>query len=340
MHEDHHVEVNREPRLLDRVRACINVKGYSPSTGNAYVFWTKKYILFHHKRHPKVMGVTEVEAFLTHLAANEKVSPSTQNQAMSALLFLYKEVLQIPLTERIESLRAKRYKRIPTVLSISEVQRLLNQLKGTTKLMAQLTYGAGLRLMEVHTLRVGDIDFDALRIHVRDGKGRKDRSTLLPKSLVPSLRTHLNRVSVLHTEDLLLGKGRSILPDAYFLKSSNASSQFRWQFAFPSMKLFHDQRTGVSGRWHVNSSVLQKAVRDAVLQAKIHRHASVHTLRHSFATHLLQDGYDIRIIQSLLGHSNVNTTMIYAHIVDNLELTTSSPLDKILANSRPGENDA
>ena len=275
------------------------------------------------------MGVDEVEMFLTHLAEMEHVSSSTQNQAMSALLFLYEFVLLAPLEERIQAARAKRYQRIPTVLSVNEVRWLLEHVKGTARLMAQLTYGAGLRLLEVHRLRVCDLDFHAKRVHVRDGKGRKDRSTLLPEALIPALREHLDRVSALHTEDLMLGFGNSVLPRAYHLKNKGASKQFRWQFVFPASRIFHDKVTGLSGRWHVNVSVLQRAIHKAADLAKIHRRVSVHTLRHSLATHLQQDGYDIRIIQTLLGHANLNTTMIYAHIADNLGLSTRSPFDRM-----------
>jgi len=326
-------ESTTQPRLLDRVRQRIRVKGYSPATESAYVYWIKRFIFFHHKQHPELMGVDEVEEFLTHLAEREHVSSSTQNQAMSALLFLYKVVLQTPLEERIHAARAKRYQHIPTVLSVDEVRLLFEQLSGTSRLMAQLTYGAGLRLLEVHRLRVCDIDFAAKRVHVRDGKGSKDRSTLLPSSLIADLRSHLARVSALHTEDLMLGYGNSVLPRAYHLKSKGASRQFRWQFVFPATRLFHDPKTGLSGRWHVNESVLQRAVHKAADQAKIHKRVNVHTLRHSFATHLLQDGYDIRIIQTLLGHTNVNTTMIYAHIADNLGLSTRSPFDRLNAKA-------
>jgi integron integrase len=328
-------EFTTKPRLLDRVRQCIHIKGYSPATESAYVYWIKRFIFFHHKQHPALMGVDEVQEFLTNLAEQEHVSSSTQNQAMSALLFLYKAVLRTPLEERIQASRAKRYQHIPTVLSVDEVRLLFEQLNGTSRLMAQLTYGSGLRLLEVHRLRVCDIDFAAKRVHVRDSKGRKDRSTLLPSSLIPDLRSHLARVSALHTEDLMLGYGNSVLPRAYHLKSKTASRQFRWQFVFPATRLFHDLETGLSGRWHVNESVLQRAVHRAADQAKIHRRVSVHTLRHSFATHLLQDGYDIRIIQTLLGHTNVNTTMIYAHIADNLGLSTRSPFDRM--NGKAGD---
>ena len=253
---------------------------------------------------------------------------------MSALIFLYKAVLRAPLEERVQAARAKQYQHIPTVLSVDEVRRLLEHLEGTAQLMAQLTYGAGLRLLEVHRLRVCDLDFEAKRVHVRDGKGRKDRSTLLPAALVSPLRNHLAQVSALHTEDLLLGYGFSVLPRAYYLKNKGASSQFRWQFVFPATKLFHDLKTGLSGRWHISEKVLQTAVRKAADSAEIHRRVTVHTLRHSFATHLLQDGYDIRVIQSLLGHTNVNTTMIYAHIADNLGLSTRSPFDRMSGLSR------
>lgn len=317
------------PRLLDLVRDTVRRRGYSASTEESYTNWVKRYVLFHSKRHPREMGAEHVQSFLSHLARRERVASSTQNQAFSALLFLYKHVLKAPLSDEIKSERAKVYKHDPTVLTAAEVRRLFEQMSGTPRLMAQLTYGAGLRAMELHSLRVGDLDFESKRIHVRDSKGHKDRSTLMPSALVEPLRSHLDRVSVLHTEDLMLGYGLCVLPRAYHLKSPHASKHFRWQFVFPSSRLFHDERTGLSGRWHVGTDALQKAIRRATDQAGIHRRVTVHTLCHSFATHLLQNGCDIRVIQTLLGHANVNTTMIYAHIADNLGLSAVSPLDRL-----------
>lgn len=318
-----------QPKLLDRIRQGVHLRGYAHATEEAYCHWARRFILFHHKRHPETMGAPEVEEFLTHLAEVEYVSASSQNQALSALLFLYKHVLRRPLPESISAARAKHYKHIPTVLSVSDVQRLFEQLSGTPRLMAELTYGAGLRLMEVHRLRVGHIDFESLRMHVLDGKGRKDRTTLLPETLAHDLEQHLLKVRQLHVDDLRGGFGSAVLPYAYYRKSNTASRQFRWQFVFPASRIFRDPRSGNSGRWHVNPSVLQRAVRAAAEKADIRKRVTVHALRHSFATHMLQQGCDIRTIQTLLGHTHVNTTMIYAHVVDNLRLASRSPLDQM-----------
>jgi integron integrase len=240
----------QERPLLTRVRDAARVRGYSEATGDTYAYWVKRFVLFHGKCHPTEMAESEVEAFLTHLARGQGVASSTQNQAFAALLFLYKHVLGMPLKEQIQSVRAKTGRNNPTVLSTEEIGRLLAQMTGTTQLMAQLTYGAGLRLREVHTLRVGDLDFQAKRVHVRDGKGQKDRSTLMPATLIPALREHLARVNALHTEDLALGHGNAVLPHAFHRKSPTASQQFRWQFLFPSRRIATDERTGLSGRWY------------------------------------------------------------------------------------------
>ena len=328
-------ETPREPeppklRLLDRIRQRVLTKGYAQSTSDAYCYWAKRYILFHHKRHPSEMGSPQVGEFLSYLAEDQHVSSSTQNQALSALLFLYKEVLGATLGKTLDTVRAKQYHHLPTVLSLDEVHRLFNQMSGTSKLMAELTYGAGLRLMEIHQLRIGHLDFDARRVQVLDGKGRKDRLTLLPQGLIPSLQKHLAMVEAIHEDDLKRGLGNAVLPRAYYLKNKSASRQLRWQFVFPASGIFHDKNTGNSGRWHVQPKVLQKAVHDAADRARIQKRVTVHALRHSFATHLLQDGCDIRTIQTLLGHTNVNTTMLYAHIADNHRLATRSPLDKLI----------
>lgn len=319
--------VIREPRLLDRLRNKVRLRGYSRATEKSYAYWAKRYVLFHDKRHPAEMGIGEVEAFLSSLAVRESASASTQNQALSALLFLYRHVLEQPIASPVKALRARQYHYIPTVLSIDEVQRLFAGLSGTLRLMAELTYGSGLRVSETLGLRVQDVDVPARRILVRDGKGRKDRFTILPESLVGRLQRHLVRVKEIHVDDLVGGHGASVMPRAYARRMPHASRDFIWQFVFPSSSLFHDQRTGVSGRWHVHKSTLQKAVQRAARVADIRKRVSVHTLRHSFATHLLQAGCDVRRIQALLGHSHVNTTMVYAHIVDGQQLAVTSPLD-------------
>lgn len=316
-----------KPKLLDQVRHATKVRGYAQSTADVYCYWVKRFILFHGKRHPDTMTVTEVEGFLTFLAETDHVSASTQNQAMSAILFLYKHVLHSPLDDRILAVRAKQYQHLPTVLSVEEIRRLLNELSGTKRLMAELTYGAGMRLLEVHRIRVSHIDFEAKRILIMDGKGRKDRYTLLPEDLVRPLYQQIATVAALHSDDLLKGLGSVVLPRAFFRKSKEASNQLRWQFVFPSKTTFHDPKTGNSGRWHVNPGGLQDAVRLAADKARFNKRVTVHTLRHSFATHMLHDGCDIRTLQTLLGHAHVNTTMIYAHINDNFTLSARSPLD-------------
>jgi integron integrase len=328
-----------KPRLLDQVRQTIKVKGYAQSTSEVYCMWIKRFILFHHKRHPNTMGILEVEQFLGHLAEKEHVSAATQNQALSALLFLYQYVLETPLPERIQAKRAKHYKHLPAVMSVDEVRRLLAELSGTQRLMAELTYGAGLRLLEVHRIRIGHIDFETQRIQIMDGKGRKDRYSFLPADLIRPIQKQVTAVATLHAQDLLNGLGSAVLPNAFFRKSKEASRQLRWQFLFPSKTTFNDPKTGNSGRWHVNPTGLQNAVRAAVEKAQMHKRVTVHTLRHSFATHMLRDGCDIRTLQTLLGHTHVNTTMLYTHIEDNFNLTARSPLDRHALHAPPRDKD-
>lgn len=318
-----------QPRLLDQVRNKTRLKGYSRSTEKSYAYWVKRFVLFHGKRHPVDMGLSEVEQFLSFLASSKLASSSTQNQALSALLFLYKHVLDQPFEVPVKALRAKRYDYIPTVMTVEEVHRLFAHLHGTQRLIAELTYGSGMRISETHGLRVQDLDFASRRILVRDGKGRKDRFTLLPARLVAPLQSHLLGVKELHVSDLARGYGASVMPRSYARRMTRASRDFIWQFVFPSRVLFHDAMTGISGRWHVNASSLQKAIPLAARAAGIEKRISAHTLRHSFATHLLQNGCDVRRIQVLLGHTHINTTMVYAHIVDSLQLAVVSPLDAI-----------
>lgn len=315
------------PRLLDALRTKIRLKGYSRATENAYCHWVRQYVLYHNKQHPRDLGPEDIEAFLSALVSSRHVSASTQNQALAALLFLYRHVIGRSIDTPIKALRAKKYSHIPSVLSADEVRQLLGCLTGVLRLMAQLTYGSGMRVSEVVGLRVQDLDFANKRIVVRDGKGRKDRFTLLPTSLIEPLRSHLLKVKRLHVDDLAKGYGASVLPWAHAKRMSTCSKDFIWQFVFPSSSLFHDERTGLSGRWHVHSTTLQRAVRLAAHRAKLQKRASIHTLRHCFATHLLQAGCDVRQIQVLLGHSRINTTMIYAHIVDAYRLAVASPLD-------------
>jgi integron integrase len=316
-------------KLLDQVRDVIRLKHYSIRTEESYVNWIKRFILFHNKRHPREMGANEIEQFLTHLAVEENVAASTQNQALSAILFLYREVLKQDLKTPISSIRAKEPKHLPNVLTQDETRRVLAQLSGTHRLMAQLLYGSGLRLMECVRLRVKDIDFAHRAIIVRDGKGEQDRVTVLPDSLIAPLQEHLQRVKRLHDEDLARGNGAVYLPYALERKYPNANREWGWQYAFPSDRLSTDPRSGATRRHHIDESTLQKAVHQAAQRAKISKPVGCHTFRHSFATHLLQNGYDIRTVQELLGHKDVKTTMIYTHVLQRGGLAVHSPLDAL-----------
>jgi integron integrase len=297
-----------EPRLLDRVRAVLRRKHYSIRTEEAYVGWVKRFVLFHGKRHPRELGLPEVEAFLTDLATTQKVSASTQNQALSALLFLYAEVLGLPLDGPVQSVCAKQPSRLPTVLTRAEALRVLDALTGIHQLMAKLLYGSGLRLMECVRLRVKDVDFGQRQIVVRDGKGGKDRVVPLPDRLATPLREHLRRVQQLHAQDLRDGYGDVFLPHAFERKAAQASREWIWQYVFPSEQHSLDPRSGKERRHHVDESGLQKAVKRAAELAGVSKRVTCHTFRHSFATHLLEDGYDIRTVQELLGHRDVATT--------------------------------
>ncbi len=317
------------PRLLDQVRGKIRLKHYSLRTEEAYVDWVKRFILFSGKRHPRDMGAPEVEAFLTHLAVAGQVAASTQNQAKNALLFLYREVLaiELPWLDGIES--AKAPKRLPVVLTTQEVQALLAQLDGTPWLAANLLYGAGLRIMEALRLRVKDVDFARREVLVRDGKGFKDRVTMLPAALAEPLQTHLRRVRALHGQDLAAGNGRVYLPYALERKYPNAAAEWAWQYVFPSAKLSVDPRSGLLRRHHVQDQTVQRLFKHALRAAGIAKAATPHTLRHSFATHLLENGYDIRTVQELLGHADVRTTMIYTHVLNRGGRGVVSPLDRL-----------
>jgi integron integrase len=318
----------RPKRLLDQVRDAIRLKHYSIRTEQAYIGWIKRYIFFHDVRHPAEMGTAEVEAFLTHLAVKENVAASTQNQALSALLFLYREVLRQDLGP-IDALRAKKPKRLPTVLTKQEVRRVLGHLLGTHQLMAKLLYGSGLRLMECVRLRVKDLDFAQRQIIVRDAKGMEDRVTMLPESLIAPLQDHLRGVKRLHEEDLAKGHGAVYLPYALDRKYPNANREWLWQYVFPAHRLSVDPRSGVVRRHHLDESGLQKAVRAAAQATGITKKVSCHTFRHSFATHLLESGYDIRTVQELLGHKDVKTTMIYTHVLNRGAMAVRSPLDQV-----------
>lgn len=317
------------PKLLDQVRGKIRLKHYSLRTEQTYVDWIKRYILFHGKHHPRDMGASEVEAFLTHLAVARNVAASTQNQAKSALLFLYKEVLEIDLPWLNNMERAKAPKRLPVVLTRDEVQAVLSRLDGTHWLIASLLYGSGLRIMEGVRLRVKDVELSRREILVRDGKGFKDRVTMLPESLVNPLKAHLQRVKALHDQDLAGGYGAVYLPYALEKKYPNAAREWAWQYVFPSAKLAVDPRTGEMRRHHLQDQAVQRAVKQAVRDSGVSKPATPHTLRHSFATHLLQGGYDIRTVQELLVHSDVSTTMIYTHVLNRGGRGVTSPLDTI-----------
>jgi len=317
------------PKLLDLVRDTLRRRHYSYRTEQSYVDWIRRFVFFHGRRHPREMGADEVTAFLTHLARERNVSASTQNQALSALLFLYKEVLGIELPWMTAIERAKRPVHVPVVLTRDEVRALLAQLQGPKWMMASLCYGAGLRLRECLNLRVKDIDFGYRQITVRNGKGGKDRVTMLPGALVEPLRDHLARVHRLHERDLAEGYGEASLPDALARKYPRAGYEWGWQFAFPSRHRSVDPRSGVIRRHHLFENVLPRALAAAARSAGIVKPVRCHTLRHSFATHLLASGHDIRTVQELLGHSDVSTTMIYTHVLNKGGRGVSSPLDRL-----------
>lgn len=321
-------DISVKPRLMDQVRDAIRLRHYSIRTEEAYTQWIRRFILFHNKRHPQDMGEVEVESFLTYLAARKNVAAATQGQALSALLFLYRHVLKIELGWLDDIQRAKKPKRLPVVLSREETQKLLNFLHGDKWLICSLLYGSGLRLMEGLRLRVQDIDFSLGQINVRDGKGKKDRVTMLPKSLIPSLQRQLQKVQSIHTQDLAAGLGDVYLPYALAKKYPHAGREWRWQYAFPSTLRATDPRSGVVRRHHLAESSVQKAVKQALQSAAIPKLASCHTFRHSFATHLLEAGTDIRTIQELLGHVDVSTTMIYTHVINRGGQGVLSPLDR------------
>jgi integron integrase len=318
----------KPPRLLDQVRARMRRLGMAIRSEEAYVGWIRRFILSNGKRHPRELGADEVEAFLTDLAVRGRVAASTQNQALSALLFLYREVLEIKLPWMDEIRRAKRPERLPSVLSHEETRILLAEMTGVCWLQASLLYGAGLRLLECLRLRVQDIDLARREILVRHGKGGKDRRTMLPISLEAPLRAQLSEAMRLHERDLTLGFGAVWLPDALARKYPNAPREWAWQYVFPASQRSIDPHTGVERRHHLDESVLQRAVKAGARRAGISKPATCHTLRHSFATHLLESGYDIRTIQELLGHADVSTTMIYTHVLNKGGRGVSSPLDR------------
>ena len=319
----------RPPRLLDRVRDAVRTRHYSRRTEEAYVTWIRRYIIFHGKTHPAQMGGSEISRFLTWLAVDRRVSASTQNQALSALLFLYRAVLTIEIGVVPPVVRARTPERLPVVLSREEIGALLKQLTGTERLIVVLLYGSGVRIEECVELRVKDLDFDRHQIVVRQGKGRKDRVTMLPVAAEEALRAHLAEVRWIHERDLTRGFGRVALPDALSRKFPNAATEWRWQFVFPAGRICRNPRYGPPSRYHLHESVVQKAVAEAAERTGLTKRVGPHVMRHSFATHLLEDGYDIRTVQQLLGHRDVRTTMVYLHVMNRGALGVKSPIDRL-----------
>ena len=322
-----HPPADRPPRLLDRLRHALRLRHYSRRTEDAYVLWARRFILFHGKRHPRELGPAEVERFLTHLATQRNVSASTQNQALSALLFLYRDVLEVELPWMDGVVRAKPRGRLPVVLTREEVRRIVANLEGTPRLIALILYGSGLRLLEACRLRVKDVDFQRNEIVVRAGKGDRDRRTMLPKAAKDLLAAHLVEMKRQHERDLARDAGWVELPHALDRKYPNAGREWPWQWVFPATRHYRHTESGRLRRHHFHETAVQRAVRDAVKAAGLTKPASCHTFRHSFATHLLEDGYDIRTIQELLGHRDVATTMIYTHVLNQGGRGVRSPAD-------------
>jgi integron integrase len=327
-------------KLMDQVREVLRYHHYAYRTEQTYCDWIVRYIkYFGSKKHPRDMGKTEIDAFLSHLATHRKVSAATQRQALNAIIFLYRHVLDMPIEEQIEPARAKRHPRPPVVMTKNEVKRVLAEMQGIHLLMAKVLYGSGLRLMECIRLRVHDLDFERRLIYVRAAKGGKDRTTIFPKSIQEEMRNHLQRVKRLHDEDLSQGCGAVYLPEALARKYPNAAREFRWQYVFPAKKRSLDPRSGLERRHHLLESGLQKAVKVAADRAGITKRVGCHTFRHSFATHtpslklertcMLEDGHNIRVVQELMGHADVKTTEIYTHVMEKDISSTLSPLDTI-----------
>jgi integron integrase len=320
---------NESPKLLDQVRGAIRARHYSRRTEEAYVYWIRRFILFHNKRHPRELGATHVAAFLTALAVRDKVAASTQTQALSGVLFLYRSVLGQDIGEITDVPRARTVHHVPVVLSVGDVRKVLGALTGVPRLVASLLYGAGLRLQECLELRVKDLDFDRREITVRRGKGRKDRRVMLPEAIREALISHLAEVRQQHDRDVLLGVGRVVLPEALERKFPDASREWRWQFVFPAGRICRDPQFGPPSRFHVHETAIQRAVTAAARAAGIVARVTCHTFRHSFATHLLESGSDIRTVQELLGHADVSTTMIYTHVLNRGGLGVKSPMDRL-----------
>ena len=316
-------------RLMDQVREVLRFHHYAYNTEKSYVTWILQYIRFNNRRHPKDMGKPEVESFLSHLALDRGVSASTQNQAFSAIVFLYKQVLNVDFDLDIRASRARKSKRLPVVLNRKEVADIINRLNGTPKILTQLMYGCGLRSLEVIRLRIHDIDFSQKQIIIRAAKGNKDRVTFLPDDLVSLLKAQIIKVELLHQKDLDNGLGEVYLPDALARKYVNAAKSLSWQYLFPSKTISKDPRSGKSMRHHIHKSAMQKAISQAVKQSGMQKRVTPHVFRHSFATHLLEDGVNIRMVQTLLGHKDVKTTEIYTHVMSTQFDTVKSPLDNL-----------
>lgn len=322
-------EPDRPLRLLERLRNRLRTRRYSPRTERAYCDWVRRFVLYHERRHPRSMGEAEIAAFLTHLATERRVSASTQNQALQAILFLYNHVLGQPVGTVHGVERAKRLRRLPIVLSAPEVRSVLSRLSGVPRLSGVLMYGSGLRVSECVSLRVKDLDFDRFEITVRAGKGNKDRRVPLPRVAIPALRTHLNRVRKQFQRDLARGLVGAVLPDALERKLPNAGREWAWQWVFPAGRVYVDRESGAKRRHHYHESAIQRAVTAAVRASGMSKRATCHSFRHSFATHLLESGSDIRTIQELLGHTDIRTTMVYTHVLNRGGLAVASPADKL-----------
>ena len=314
-------------KLLTELRTEIRRLGYSYRTEQSYTNWVKRFVFFHNLRHPKKMGETEVVEFLNYLATERNVAASTQNQALCAIIFLYKHIFDEPLDELKNLKRAKKPRKLPVVLSEAEAERIVNELYGVHALIVKLMYGSGLRISEALRLRIQDLDFEYHQISVRGGKGEKDRITMLPETLVIPLKKQIKKCAFLHKKDLKRGWGETLLPKALAVKYPNANKEFKWQYLFPSKYRRKDPRTGFKHRYHLSTTTVQRAVKKAVFKAKVEKKVTSHTFRHSFATHLLRNGYDIRTVQELLGHKNVDTTMVYTHILNRGGRGVKSPLD-------------
>ena len=313
-------------KLLDEVRKVIRLRHYSPKTEESYVNWIRKYVLYHNKKHPRDMGEKEIRDYLNYLSLTQNVSYSTQNQALNAIIFLYKNVIKKELGN-LNFEKAKRVKHIPVVLSKNEVELILNQLEGIVKLIVSLLYGSGLRLNECLSIRIKDVDVDYMQIIIRDGKGGKDRRTMIPGSLINQLKKQIEKVKQIHTSDLKCCGGFTDLPYALEKKYPNANKQFGWQYLFPASKQIYVPKTKRKHRHHLHEATIQRAVKSAVSKAELVKQVSPHTFRHSFATHLLENGYDIRTVQELMGHKDVRTTMVYTHVLNKGVMGVRSPLD-------------